>query len=141
MPRFTVTVESNIGAEWAEARREFVAGLREDTLEAAKDGAEHARTHHAYQDRTYHLTDTVTAQPISAGERDSFGQFLPSADNGAAAEIVWPMDYASFVDKGTSRSKAYPFSEEAEKVAGKSLDRRVRARVARIEEHFGRGRR
>jgi hypothetical protein len=103
------------------------ADLREATLDAAAAGVKAAQREHSYTDhrdpkRSHHyrgslgLTDTAHAeQPRVGGLRA-----------GIEAIMAWPAPYAVFVDKGTSRARAYPFTPTAEQAAKASLDTGVR---------------
>lgn len=124
MPGVRVTIESDLGSEWSKTCGDFVRELRPVVDKACKDGAKHAQEHHPYQDHTYHLTDTVD------------GKVESTDAHGAEGSITWPQEYASFVDEGTSRSAAYPFADEAEKVAEAELERGVRELVARTESRM-----
>jgi hypothetical protein len=100
----------------ADFQRDWDAGLRQLTTElegasfdAATDGIRAAQESHPYTDRTGDLTGYATpAEDVQRGER--------------GASMQWPMPYASFVDKGTSRSAAYPFVPLAMQVATTSLE-------------------
>lgn len=97
---FEVTVESNLDALGRELAREVANELRFAVKAAAEEGARFSRQSHPYQDHTYHLTDTTN------------GRLLTFDARSATAVIEWPMPYASYVDKGTSRARAYPFVDE-----------------------------
>lgn len=59
----------------------------------AKEAVERMKADHPYTDRTGDLTDTIMWEPIPGG----------------GVYIVALQDYASFVELGTDRAKAYPF--------------------------------
>lgn len=63
------------------------------TSEAAADaGIEAEQTNHPYQDRTYNLSGSAHVEIANDG-----------------ADMVWPAEYASYVNDGTERAKPYPF--------------------------------
>jgi hypothetical protein len=127
MSSFHVTVDtSGLVREWGEACGEIAEDLAHAVKTAVDAGAKHSQHDHHYQDHTYHLTDTTEGK-LESHDRD-----------GAVGVIVWPTDYASYVDKGTSRSRPYPFADKAEKVADEVLEREVAAMVARVESKMGR---
>jgi hypothetical protein len=70
----------------------------------ARDAVEHMRATHPYQDRTYMLTDTTDWQPLPEG----------------GVVVVAAQDYASFVELGTGRARAYPFFLPAIQAAAES---------------------
>lgn len=113
--------------EFAQATRVLKADLSDMSLQAAEAGVKEAKRNHPYTDRTHNLTDEAFAAPAI----DRQGQTV--------ADMVWPEDYASFVNKGTSRSKAYPFTPQAEERAEQALKSGVDIAVAhftdRIESH------
>ncbi|HEY1956699.1 MAG TPA: hypothetical protein VGH28_13860 [Polyangiaceae bacterium] len=87
-----------------------------DTLEHATDRAAHnagdegvraEQADHPYQDRTQNLTGGAHVEPTGDG--------TPGVD------MVWPADYASFVNNGTERAKPYPFAPIAEERADQVL--------------------
>ena len=88
------------------------AELREDLqragVDAAQGGVDAAKAHHPYTDRTHDLTETSHVEPIH--------------DAKGGALMVWPQEYAGFVDEGTSRARPYPFTPLAEQVAERDLE-------------------
>jgi len=67
----------------------------------AQGAARHARAEHPYTDRTGNLTASIEALPARyVGEHVEGG-------------VVAGMDYASYVDEGTTRARAYPYMEPA----------------------------
>lgn len=117
MPRTTVTFDlerflHEVDVEVAELGDD----LDREALEAAREGVEAAQQNHPYTDRTQNLTNTAHAERTERG----------------TAAMVWPMDYASFVDKGTSRARPFPFTPIAERAAAEALNRRVTAAVLRF---------
>lgn len=103
---FTATLEGldELESSWNGAVTTMRDGLAEISLEAAAEGVREAQSNHPYTDRTHNLTGQSHAEQVD-GE----------------AEMVWPVAYAGFVDKGTSRAKPYPFTPQAEAVAEKVL--------------------
>lgn len=89
---------------------DLVRDLDRAAMDAARDGVQAAQQDHPYTDRTQQLTNT--AHPAHS---TTFGE----------ADMVWDMEYASFVDKGTRRADPYPFTPIARKAAAASLERRV----------------
>lgn len=88
---------------------EALQELEDEVMEAlpgivtqwAQGAAQHARAEHPYTDRTGDLTASIEALPArTMGDRVEGG-------------VVAGMDYASFVDEGTSRARPYPYMEPA----------------------------
>lgn len=103
------------------AAREAEAGLAHDLhragVEAAQHGVALAKASHPYTDRTGALTGEAHVE-----EEHTTGGGL----------MTWPVDYASYVDKGTSRARAFPFTKRAEKLAAVMLNEYVNAAIARF---------
>lgn len=110
---FTIDIEGleELKAEWAAGCDQLGKDLEEATLLAAKDGIESEKASHPYQDRTGDLTGEAHANAMARG-----------------AAMIWGQRYSSFVNNGTSRSAAYPFTPLAERTAENSLN--VRAAYA-----------
>lgn len=105
-------------ATLALAEHEFAEDLHKAGLKAAKDGVELARASHRYTDRTGELT----------------GEAHVEEDHATGGGIMtWPADYASYVDKGTSRAKAYPFTPKAKKLAAVMLNEGVQNAVSKFQ--------
>lgn len=102
----TVEIEglAELQAQWAREIGTLEKDLKGAAVLAAHEGVDAAKRTHPYTDRTYQLTDTARVEPRQDG-----------------AAMVWPKKYASFVDKGTSRAKAYPFGIVAVVAAGAAL--------------------
>ena len=83
-------------------------------LEAARTGVEAEQAEHPYTDRTGNLTGNAHVEQTTDRE----------------AEMVWPEEYASFVDKGTSTNKPYPFTPIAGQRAETTLARGTDVAVA-----------
>jgi hypothetical protein len=126
MPPFVVTVESHLESDWHGETHEIGRDLGRAVKLSAEEGAAHARENHPYTDRSSNLT-------LSIG-----GYLVEQSELGAEGEIEAKADYASYVDKGTSRSKPYPFMDEAEKVANQALERETALVALRAEERFNR---
>lgn len=62
-----------------------------------------AKGSHSYQDRTGNLTRSIKALPVN-------GRFLAGALNGG---VIATMRYASYVEEGTGRSRAYQYLSTA----------------------------
>ena len=97
----------------AAAMPELEANVERANIQAAEEGIRAAQTEHPYTDRTGDLTGEAHVEP----------------DGNGKALMVWPMEYATFVDEGTSRAAAYPFTPLAEKVAADALPAKVEAAV------------
>ena len=114
MPRFTATLEGL--AAFREKCASAASALRDDLADASFDaaaaGVEAATDMHTYEDHTYQLTE----RGIPRREYDN-------ATSDLIAEMIWEAEYASFVDEGTVRSKAYPFTPAALAAAEPELDR------------------
>lgn len=88
--------------------------LADDNYESAREGIEAAQARHPYTDRTRVLS--FTAHPEhEQGSGDAF--------------MFWPAEYGSYVDEGTSRNKAYPFTPMAEYAAESVLNKKVETDV------------
>ncbi len=103
---FTVTLEGldALESSWDGAVSEMKDGLTKVSVEAAAEGVKAAQANHPYTDRTRDLTDDAHAERT-----------------GDDVEMVWPAEYAGFVDRGTTRSRPYPFTPQAEEMAEKVL--------------------
>lgn len=86
-------------------------GLEHDTHNAAKnaadEGVKEEQRDHPYVDRTQNLTGSAHVEPAD--------------DGGPGFDMVWPAEYASFVNQGTSRAAAFPFTPIAENRAEQVL--------------------
>ena len=115
-------------AAFRRADDELRLELREVSLNAAAEGIRAARSEHPYTDRTYHLS----------GEGDGGSDENSHAEQrrDGIAEMVWPVEYASFVDEGTNRSRPYPFTPQAharaEQILQEGTERAVAEVLARI---------
>lgn len=107
-------------AEHSAACDELDQDLNDAAVTAAGDGVKAAQDQHPYTDRTYQLTERAGV------ELESFGE----------ASMVWPKEYASFVDEGTSRNAAYPFTPIAKARAESSLDNGAELAVKKLEERM-----
>jgi len=138
---FVVWLEgvAELQADIVHAERQLDADLREATLEAAAAGVIEAQQNHPYQDHrdpkksarwrgAIGLTDTSHAEQGDGG----------SLRTGVHATMVWPADYASYVDKGTSRARAFPFTAQAEKVAEEKLEEGAARAVEKFTATVGR---
>jgi len=87
-------------------------GLEHDADRAAHnagdEGVKAEQADHPYTDRTYNLSASAHVEPTDDGE--------PGVD------MVWPADYASYVNDGTERSRPYPFVPIAEERAEQVLN-------------------
>ena len=98
----------DLKAAWAPAVAELEAELADASFVAAGVGVRAAQDSHPYTDRTGNLTGTAeAADDARNGER--------------GAVMVWPMPYGEYVDKGTARSKPYPFTPVAREAAESAL--------------------
>lgn len=118
MPRITIEIDTEpvLRALAADAAQ-LEADLDEDAYQAARAGVIEAQQNHPYTDRTQQLTNTAHAE--RGPERGT-------------SEMVWEMDYASFVDRGTSRARPYPFTPQAKEEAARVLDQRVTSTILRF---------
>lgn len=85
---------------------------------AVVEGAGEAYQRHTYQDQTGNLTDSIDARMTDEGGEDEY-------TTGAAGVIEAKAPYASFVENGTSRSKARPFMSFAYEKAERVLEREI----------------
>lgn len=111
MAAFDVTLEgeAELLASIARAERVLSDAPLVIVTAAVKAGAKAARERHPYTNRTGDL------------ERETQGEIVAAGPGFADGEIKADMPYASFVDKGTSRSRAYPFMIIAEEQAASTL--------------------
>jgi hypothetical protein len=111
----TATVEGipELRAALRATHEKLVIGLRGASLAAAKAGIEEARANHPYTDRTTSLSQDSYAEQVDV-------------DGALMAEMVWAPPvrpvYASYVNEGTTRNKAYPFTPQAERKAQEVLE-------------------
>lgn len=95
-------------SQWTDTVDAFVHDCDNAALAAAVAGVEAAQADHPYTDRTYQLSGSAHAEPRS-GVRSP------------GAVMIWPADYASYVNNGTERSKPYPFVPRAMEAAEAAL--------------------
>lgn len=96
-------------AEVDSALRDLAEDLHRAGVRAAEDGVALAKASHPYQDHT--PTDGLTDSARAEEDTVTGGGIM-----------IWPAEYASFVDKGTSRARPYPFTPKAEKLAAVMLN-------------------
>lgn len=111
--------------EWMQGVKAAVddleADLERSAYSAAEDGIVRAQQDHPYTDQTGDLTETAHAE--RGHERGT-------------ADMVWPQPYAGYVDRGTSRAKAYPFTPQAQEAAAASLEHYTASDAARFIGKF-----
>lgn len=92
---------------WHEAtkklREDLERQMRAAMVATGRALAAEAKTSHSYQDRTGDLTRSIRALPID-------GRFLSGSLNGGA---IATMRYASYVEEGTTRARAYQYLSTA----------------------------
>jgi hypothetical protein len=95
-----VTIEGldALKARWSAV----VHDLEDDLARGSLDAAD-------YEDRTYNLSGSMHVVPAT------------DADGKREAELQVDAEYASYVDQGTSRSRAYPFMALGEHAAEEAL--------------------
>lgn len=123
---FEVTLESDLGSLGREFARAAVEAMREDVQAACEEAIADEQAEHPYQDRTYQLTDTAV------------GKLESSDATSATGVLVWPQDYASYVDEGTRHARAFPFVERTVDHAGKILLFRLESTLERTLERLSR---
>lgn len=108
---FTVDIEdlALLEVDVAYAAHELDADLLAGAHDAAEYGVRSMQDNHPYTDRTRHLTD------------DMFVDDAVGPDGEREADMVIPAEYAKYVDEGTSRAQAYPFTPLGEHTAGEAL--------------------
>ncbi len=79
-----------------------------------------ARSDHPYIDRTGNLTNSIQAGAVEV------------SDNKVEAEVQARMEYASFVEYGTSRARAYPFLVPALLRQMENFRRSIMSEVSKI---------
>lgn len=89
-------------------------------VEAAQEGVDAAKNFHPYEDHTPDdgLTDSAHVEKNHAT---------------GGGIMTWPVTYADFVDRGTSRANPYPFTPLAEQVAERGLEYKTQEAVARFK--------
>src|SRR5690242_15341349 len=100
------------------ADSELRSDLHRAGIDAAKSGIELARASHPYTDRTGELTGNAHVEEDHAT---------------GGGIMVWAEEYAGYVDEGTSRARAYPFTPKAKKLAGVMLNAGVNDAIARFK--------
>jgi hypothetical protein len=127
-----ITIElSEFRSRISRAAEQLQLDVREGVLDAARQGIEEARRNHSYQDRTGALSGYTESPDGGATSAEQVTNLPPGEE---AADMVWPPFYASFVDKGTSRSRPYPYTPQATEAADRALD----TNLARAVENFER---
>lgn len=123
----TVNVDDVLALEGVaeEAVTELLNDVALAVRNAAEEGVREATVNHPYTDRTYRLSTTARASAMSRGKFEK------------EVDMVWPAPYAGFVDEGTSRSKAYPFTPQASAKAEETLERDVDAAVDKFVRKLG----
>jgi hypothetical protein len=109
--------------------------LREGVLDAAKQGIEEARRNHPYQDRTGALSGHTEGE---GGKSTSAEQATDTEPGEEAADMIWPVFYAGYVDQGTSRSRPYPFTPQAREAAATALQANISKAVEAFERNLHR---
>lgn len=127
MSSITVSLDlSELHRQHTEWRRQVADGLRFAVKAAVEEGAASARQNHPYTDRSGDLTEGTQGR-LETFDRDSATGVLESKQY-----------YASFVDGGTSRSKAYPFMGPAYIKTEQVLERELGVLFERAELVFDR---
>jgi hypothetical protein len=114
------------------------ADLREATLDAAAAGVTEAQRNHTYKDhrdpkKSHRWKGMLGLTDTSHAEQPNVGNLR----RGLEAIMSWPAPYAVFVDKGTSRARAYPFTPQADKAARAKLDDSVERALAMFKRAMG----
>lgn len=123
---FEVTVDSDLEGSWKGTLNEITLEMARDVQTACEEAIVEEQSEHPYQDHTYHLTDTANGK-------------IESADyKGATGVLEWPMDYASYVDQGTSRAQAFPFVERTQQHAERILLFRTESSIDKALERLTR---
>lgn len=107
--------------EWSSACDAFDNGAEKASKNAAEAGVDEIKQSHPYTDRTGDLTDDA--------------HVVPGTDDGKRiAEMEWPEDYASYVD----RKEQFNFTERAERVATGALERGTEHEVDKLCDRMNR---
>lgn len=132
---FTVTVDGvdELDRNWLEAAHYLEQDSAQAALTAADEAVATMQERHPYQDRTYNLSGGMHGEPAGNPTIGAEGETVHEAT------IVIPAEYASFVDKGTSRARPYPFTPRGEAQAERTVTREERAAVERFERSCIRG--
>lgn len=99
--------------DFEEAVEAIATSARYGVEAGAREVIERAKSAHPYTDRTGDLTDSIGEDGWRFDRRS------------AQVDVVAAMPYASFVERGTSRSRAYPFLEWRIPEAERSIDLHV----------------
>ena len=104
----------------------------DDELERAvravsRDIRDEAKRSHAYTDRTGRLTRSIAAAPTS-------GRF---SDGDLEGAVVATMPYASYVEEGTTRARAYQYLGTAWVLTRDASERRVQDALERAIDRSG----
>jgi hypothetical protein len=112
-----VTVEGldALKDRWSAVVHDLEDDLARGSLDAADYGVSTMQESHPYQDRTYNLSGSMHVVPATDGEGKR------------EAELRVDAEYASFVDQGTSRNRAYPFMSLGEHAAAEALQTNAQA--------------
>jgi len=89
------------------------ARLRDAAENTAKETAAYAKQIGPFKDRTRNLRTNIVAR------------FVSSSGEEVTWEVLSPMYYSKFVDRGTSRARPYPFMTPAERFAEATLKREM----------------
>lgn len=108
-----------------EAVADLVRDVRRGVQDAADAGIREAQDNHPYVDRSFRLSGSAQATPVTGDDFDP------------EAEMTWPAPYARFVDKGTTRARPYPFTPQARGRAEAALDRAVETACDKLESKLG----
>lgn len=99
------------------ALHDLTEELHHAGMDAAEQGVLAAKQEHPYTDRTGDLTGNAHAEEDLAQ---------------GGGIMTWPEDYASYVDKGTSRARPYPFTPRAQSAAEFALEAKTQEAIDRF---------
>lgn len=121
---FTLDVSgfaSELGTRWVNVRAAVRAGMRRGVAEGVKEGAAEAKLKRRFTSRTGDLLRSIS------------GRVTGSSDTEHRGEIVATMKYASYVEHGTRRSRAYPFLAFAYTKCERVMIREIERGVAQAQ--------
>ena len=108
-----------LGADVFIAAAEADRDLDAAAAKAAEYGVQTMQASHPYQDQTYNLSGSMVVEPVEG------------ARGRLEADMVIPAPYAKYVDEGTSRNRAYPFTPLGRHVAEEALEQEAESALAR----------
>lgn len=104
---------STFYGDWQRTVDSIVHDASIAAVDAAEDGVRAEQADHPYTDQTYNLSASAHVEPSSEDH---------ASGEGSGADMVWPAEYASFVNE----KRGFRFTGIAVKAASDSLVRRLK---------------